>query len=161
MICSKSIWATAQHCWLIPWASHSSQDVPAASQCQLPNWGARFQGKKSSVLKCWLHSVCLVDFYLFFNTSARNSFALLFPVHDWLSIIARCDHFQYSCLLVSKYSNRGKGNRLTFVAVSLWLDFFAEWGNYACVFFIATLCRQEIESPWFSLLSPVAYNAGV
>lgn len=101
------------------------------SQCQLPNWRASFHGKKS---KCWLHFICLLDFHLFFNTSARNSFALLFSAHDWLSTIAWCNHLQHSCLLVSKYSNRERGAVLCGSFSVTWLlgrFFFFSLPHYA------------------------------
>lgn len=129
----------------IPWQPGRASGLP---QCQPPNWGASFKGKKSSVLKCWLHFVCLLDFLLFLNTSARNSFALLFPAHHWLSIIAWCEHFQYSFFLLAKYSNRGKGNRLTLVAVSLCLRFFAEWGNDAS--FFCHFLPRRVELPLYA-----------
>lgn len=147
--------SAANHCGL----SHNTASCPMGiprqpgcasglPQCQLPNWGASFKGKKSNVLKCWLRFVCLLDFHLFLNTSARNSFAFLPPPpHHWLSIIAWCEHFQYSFLL-AKYSNRGKGNRLTLVAVSLCLHFFAERGNDAS--FFCHFLPRRVELPLYA-----------
>lgn len=92
----------------VPQASHSSQDVLVAFPSA--KLGASFKGKRSSVLKCWLHFVYLLDFWFFLNTSARNSFALLFPAHLWLSVIAWCIFSTF--LLLAKYSNREGGTGL-------------------------------------------------
>lgn len=65
----------------VPRASRRSQDVVVAFPSASCQTGCKFQRQKSSVLKCLLHFICLLDFPLFLNTSARNSFALLFPAH--------------------------------------------------------------------------------
>jgi len=117
-------------------------------QCQLPNRAASSKGKKSSAPKRCLGLVCLLDFHLFLNTSARNSFALLFPAHCWLCVIAWREHLQYSCLLFAKYCDRGRGNRLRLVAVSLCLRFSAEWGNDAS--FFRRLLPHRVELPLYA-----------
>lgn len=151
----------------IPWQPGCASDLP---KCWLPNGGACFKGKKSSVPKCWLRFVCLLDFHLFLNTSARNSFALLFPAHRWQSIIAWCEHFQYSSFFLAKYSNRGRGNRLMLVLVPLCFCFFAEWGNgvgffvwlvFCLVFFaifchIVLNCHSMLRKNRLILISPLA-----
>lgn len=154
----------------VPRASHGSWDLPGASLSASCQTGAQVSKAKRAVFwnAGYVLSACWT-FHLFFNTSVRNSFALLFPTHRWLSIIAWCEHFQYSCLLVAKCSSRGRENRLTLVAVSLCLHFSAEWGNddaffffpfFATLCFVATLCREEMNSSWFfSLLPPVGCNA--
>lgn len=85
-------WSAANHCGLSHRTAGCPMGIPqqlgpasGLPLCQLPDQGASFNGKMSSVPKCWLGFVCLLDFHLFLNTWARSSFAFLSaPITGWL-----------------------------------------------------------------------------
>lgn len=160
MICRKSIWATAQHCWLSHW--HPTE----ARMCQWPlSASCQTQVQVSKAKRAntgYILSVCWTFIYFLTlqqETALLCSSLLITGCLLLLGVII----FSILCLLVSKYSKRERGTVLCGSFSVTWL--LCRMGKlcifFFFLFFIATLCSQEIDSSWFSYLPPVGCNAAM